>query len=733
MFSSDESKGYPMHGNAVPDANQSLISMLIVEDEPRYLESTRLLLAQYVHRIDTAQTAAQAFTLLDEKHYDLALLDLRLPDGNGHEIMAHIRDHHPDCRVIVASGDSQIESAIQSLRLGAYDYLRKPYEPEELIKTVRNVVRKLQLERDNARMLHQLEQSEQWHRLLVNTSPDVIYTLDAEGHFTYLNDSIQGTLGYMPGELIGRDYTTIIAADQADVALYHFNERRTGERATRNFELLLRRKDDLLSSLTERTSDQSVVVELSSMGMYRPTSLGMGEFLGTYGVARDISARKQAEATIAFQAYHDLLTGLPNRALFKDRLGQAMVLAKRHGQTMATLFLDMDHFKVVNDTLGHLVGDGLLQALAQRLRGSLREGDTLSRIGGDEFMLLLPHIRTRDNAAHIAQKIINSLKQPFDIEGHELYASMSIGIAIYPDDGDNIETLIKHADIAMYHAKDHGRNDYKFFTQDLHKSFTGRLAVENEMRHALDKKEFEVFYQPQVAVESQRIRGMEALIRWNHPTRGMVSPNDFIPIAEESGLITPISEWVMNAACRQAKLWRDSDLPPITMAINLSARQIEHPQFVDKFLRCLHKHMADGKGIEIEITESTLMRDMDGVISKLRKLAEMGVEISIDDFGTGYSSLSYLKKLPIHTIKIDRSFIHDLTGHMNNGSTIVAGIAAMAKGLKLKVVAEGVETQEQLDYLQTLGCDTYQGFFYSRPVNAEAATEILTRHSEQPV
>ena len=714
-----------MFGNAAPNSSQSPISLLIVEDEPRYLESTRLLLSSQVHNIDAALTAKQAYALLAVKRYDIALLDLRLPDGNGHEIMAYIREHLPDCRVIIASGDSEIDSAIQSLRLGAYDYLRKPYEPEDLINTVRNVIRKLGLERENARMTHQIEQSEQWHRLLVNTSPDVIYTLDAHSRFTYLNDSVERTLGYMPGELIGRDYTTLIAEDQLDAALYHFNERRTGERATRNYELLLRRKDDLLSSLTERTSEQRVVVELSAMGMYRPSSLGMGEFIGTYGVARDISARKQAEATITFQAYHDLLTGLPNRALFKDRLGQAMVHAKRHGQTMATLFLDMDHFKVVNDTLGHLVGDGLLQALAQRLRGCLREGDTLSRIGGDEFMLLLPHIRSRDNAAYIAQKILSSLKQPFNIEGNELYAGISIGIAIFPDDGDNIETLIKHADIAMYHAKDNGRNDFKFFTQDLHKSFTGRLAIENEMRHALEKKEFEVFYQPQVAVESQRIRGMEALIRWNHPTRGMVSPNDFIPIAEESGLITPISEWVMAAACKQARLWRDSELPPITMAINLSPRQIEHPQFVDKFVHALHKYMPDGQGIEIEITESTLMRDMDGAVCKLRKLADMGVEISIDDFGTGYSSLSYLKKLPINTIKIDRSFIHDLTGHMNNGSTIVAGIAAMAKGLKLKVVAEGVETQEQLDYLQALGCDTYQGFLFSRPVNAQSATLIL--------
>ena len=716
-------QGDPLTGLSQPP----IINLLIVEDEPRYLESTRLLLSQYVHGIDSAVTGAQAYALLSKRAYDLALLDLRLPDASGHDIMAHIRQHQPHCRVIVMSGDSHIESAIQSLRLGAYDYLRKPYEPDELIKTVRNAALKLQLERDNTRMLLQLEQSEQWHRLLVNTSPDIIYTLDAQGLFTFVNDSIQRTLGYAPAELIGKDYLLLVPPGEMENARHRLNERRTGDRATRNFELQLKRKEDLLTGITERTSQDIVVVEISSMGMYRARDDDSKEFLGTYGVARDISERKQAEATIAFQAYHDLLTGLPNRALFKDRLSQAIVHAKRHGQTLATLFLDMDRFKVVNDTLGHLVGDGLLQAVAQRLRGCLREGDTLSRIGGDEFMLLLPHIRTRDNAAYIAQKILASLKQPFHVEGHEIFVGISIGIAVFPDDGDTIETLVKHADIAMYHAKDSGRNDYKFFTHDLQKSFTGRLAVENEMRHALDKGQFEVYYQPQVSVQDQRIRGMEALIRWNHPSRGIVPPGEFIPIAEESGLIGPISEWVLNAACRQACLWRESELPPITMAVNLSARQIEHPQFVDKFTECLRDHDMTGQGLEIEITESTLMRDMDGSIEKLRRLAELGVEISIDDFGTGYSSLSYLKKLPLHTLKIDRSFIHDLNGHMNNGSTIVAGIAAMAKGLNLNVVAEGVETRAQLEYISTLGCDAYQGYLFSRPVAAVKATEILAR------
>ncbi|MBU1665302.1 MAG: EAL domain-containing protein, partial [Gammaproteobacteria bacterium] len=511
--------------------------------------------------------------------------------------------------------------------------------------------------------------------------------------------------------------------EELDNARYRLNERRTGDRSTRNVDLLLKRKEDLLTGNGEAT----VAVEVSAAGMYRPLPDGSGEFLGTYGVARDISARKQAEATITFQAYHDLLTGLPNRTLFNDRLGQAITQARRQKQALAVLFLDMDRFKVVNDTHGHLVGDGLLQNMAQRLRGSLREGDTLARIGGDEFTLLLPNIHTRHNATLIAEKIIASLKHPFHVDGHEIYSGMSIGIAIYPEDGDNQQTLIKHADLAMYHAKDHGRNDFRFFTHDLQHSLTGRLAVENDMRHALTRGEFEMYYQPQVDIQSQRIRGMEALIRWHHPERGMVPPNDFIPIAEECGLIAPISEWVLDTACKQAKAWRAANLPAISLGVNLSARQIEHPHFVDKFIHSLKENGIDGQGIEIEITESTLMRDMEGAIEKLRRLADQGVEISIDDFGTGYSSLSYLKKLPVHTLKIDRSFIHDLVAP-SNGSTIVAGITAMAKGLHLSVVAEGVETSVQLDYLESIGCDSYQGYLFSRPVTARDATGLLQPH-----
>lgn len=702
-----------------------LVNMLIVEDEPHYLDSTRQLLTPVVSRIDTALDGAQAYAQLRQRQYDLVLLDLHLPDTTGHDIMAWLRLNQPLCRVIIASGDDHIESAIKSLRLGAYDYLRKPYEPEELIQTIRNLVGRIQLEQDNQRLQQQIEYSEEWYRLLVNNSPDIIYTLNARGVFTFLNDSVTRTLGYRPEELIGQDYLVLVPPGEIDHARHRFNDRRTGDRATRNYELRLQRKNDLLTKLAPQSVDNQVVVEISAMGMYRSLPDGDEEFLGTYGVARDVSERKLAEATITFQAYHDQLTSLPNRTLFHDRLGQAMVQAKRHGQNMAIMFLDLDRFKVVNDTLGHPIGDTLLQAVAQRLKACLREGDTLSRIGGDEFMLLLPLVHARDNVIFIAEKILAALKAPFNIEGHEIFIGVSIGIALYPEDGDNRETLIKHADIAMYHAKDHGRNNFKFFTHELNRALSGRLSVENDMRRGLQEGQFQVYYQPQVDIETRRIRGMEALIRWQHPRRGLVLPDDFIHIAEDCGLINPISDWVLSSVCRQANLWSAANLPTATLAVNISPRQIEHPHFVERFMETLLGGCARSNTIEVEITESALMRDVDGAIGKLRKLADQGVGISIDDFGTGYSSLSYLKKLPIHTLKIDRSFVQDLSSH-KSGATIVAGIAAMAKGLKLNVVAEGVETEEQLQYLRELGCDAYQGFYFSHPVDAGKATEILS-------
>lgn len=700
------------------------LKILVVEDEPRYLESTRLLLRHYGHTVTTAVNGAQARARLSDESYDLVLLDLHLPDATGLDILTDMAPQLEQSLVIVVSGDTTIDSAIQALRAGAYDFLRKPYEPEELLKSLRNAARELALKQENRDMQARLERSEQWHRFLVNNSPDIIYTLDAEGRFSCLNDCVEEITGYRKADLLGQLWETLVLEAEREPALWRMNERRTGERATRNYELLL------LKRLPANVSDPAhthVVVELSASGMYQEAADGSRRFVGTYGVARDISERKKAEATITFQAYHDLLTGLPNRALFKDRLTQAIANARRHGSLLAVMFLDLDRFKSVNDTLGHLVGDELLQLTSQRLRHCLREGDTLARIGGDEFMLLLPHIRTRDSAAYIAEKILAALKAPFHLNSHELYISASIGIAVYPDDGVTHETLIKHADIAMYSAKDQGRNDYRFFDSGLNQHLTGRMAVESDLRRGLQRGEFEMHYQPKVDTMHDRIIGMEALIRWHHPQRGLVHPDEFIPIAEESGLIAPMSEWVLDTVCRQARAWRDQALPLAALAVNLPARHIEHPDFVDEFVRVLRDHRLEGSGIGIEITESTLMRDMEGSVHKLRQLSDMGVEISIDDFGTGYSSLSYLKRLPVHCLKIDRSFVHDLHSQ-ENGAPLVAGIVAMAKGLRLNLVAEGVETQAQLEFLRQIGCDAYQGHLFSQAVSAEEATRLLQSH-----
>jgi diguanylate cyclase (GGDEF)-like protein/PAS domain S-box-containing protein len=697
------------------------ISILIVEDEARYLESTRLLLAPYAKEITTAVTGCQAIGILESKRFDIVLLDLGLPDMTGLDVMARARTRWPETIIIVVSGDTSVESAIKALRLGAYDYLRKPYEPEELIKIIRNTTQSLQLHNENRNFQQMLHHSEYLHRLLVNNSPDIIYTLDQQGRFTFLNESAQRILGVDARTLLGKPYEQIVHDHDLDQARYAMNDRRTGERATQNIELRFKLWP---AGAKQPSDDDTVTVELNAMGLYRTTPDGKREFIGSYGVARDISERKRAEATIAFQAYHDLLTGLPNRTLFRDRLGQTIVHAKRHGQKLAVMFLDLDHFKMVNDTLGHLFGDELLQAVSHRLRGCLRETDTLARIGGDEFMVLLPHIQTQNNTATLAQKFITSLREPFHIEEHELFVSISVGAAIYPDDGETLDTLIKHADIAMYHAKDRGRNGYCLYSKALDESLSGQLDLRTGLRRALQRGEFEVHYQPQVDIPTGRIIGMEALVRWRHPEKGIIPPTEFISVAEESGLIGPISDWVLQTVCQQAHIWQQMALPPITLAVNLSSRQIEHPDFVDNFSQILRSYQLDGHRIEIEITESILMRDIEGCIVKLKQLSELGIEVSIDDFGTGYSSLSYLQKLPINTLKIDKSFIHDLNPDLG-GSTIVSGIAAMAKGMHLNLIAEGVESIQQLDFLKTVGCDAYQGFLFSRPIDSKQATRLL--------
>ena len=696
--------------------------ILLVDDDPVVLRSLKDLLATRGYKSDSAIGGQEAICRLDSNEYDLVLLDLHMPYVNGHDVMAHIKDNKLDTSVIVVSGETSFEAARDACAKGAYDFLRKPYATEELIITIHNALKEKRLEKNNKKMNAQLRESERLHRYLVNTSPDIIYILDKDGHFTFINERIETLLGFEKTELIGKHYSILVHHDDLEAAKYVFNERRIGKRASTNVELRLKCKDDGAPRFFET---RTVPIELSSMGIYNTGPDKKKTYLGTYGVARDITDRKIAEDTITFQAYHDLLTKLPNRALLRDRLGLAISQAKREREMLAVMFLDLDRFKNVNDTLGHMIGDELLQQVSNRLRSCVREGDTLARFGGDEFALLLPKINhSREDVESIAEKIINVLKQPFSVDGHELYVSTSIGISLYPQDGINMDTLIKNADIAMYHVKGQGKNGYQFYSNDMNKPYFKNLSMETGIHKALEQEQFSLVYQPQINLKTGDIVGVEALLRWEHPEHGNISPSEFIPFAEESGLIVKIGEWVLETALNELKGWRDAGLPEIRMSINMSARHIAEKSFVPSIRNILRRLELPGDALEIEITENAIMDDMDDIVRKLKQLADMDVTIAIDDFGTGYSSLSYLHKLPIQTLKIDRTFLKE-SRYAKDDHTIVNTIVAMAKGLHLNVIAEGVETQSQLDYLREIECHEAQGFLFGKPLTPDIISQLL--------
>lgn len=698
--------------------------LLLVDDEPLLLKSLHAILLPHGYEVEIASSGRRALERLHQQRFDLVLLDLGMPDISGYEILDFVAGSRSDTSVIVVSGDSSINSAIRALRSGADDFLRKPYEPEEMLHTVSRALAKRKLVKENEIMSKQLHQSEKWHRYLVNNSPDLIYTLDHNGNFTFLNDTVETLLGYRKDDLLGKHYSTIVHEDDLPNANFVVNERRTGDRAARNVELRLKASDHAAHPYEVR----SLTIELNAMGIYEegePPDIPK-RFVGTYGIAKDISARKKAEEMINYQAFHDLLTGLPNRVLFKDRLRLAIAQAKRNNQKFAVMFLDLDRFKVVNDTLGHVVGDELLLSVGARLRHCLREGDTLARLGGDEFTLLLPQILAATDAAVIAKKIIEALERPFQIDGNELFATVSIGVAMYPDDGETIDSLIKNADIAMYNTKAHGRNNFQFYVPSMNVLFSEHLSLENKMRKALERNEFVILYQPQINIATNRIVGMEALLRWQHPTRGLLPPVEFIGLAEETGLIVSIGNWVLQTACAQMRSWREAGIALERIAVNLSPQQLEQSNFVDSVL-AITSQGSFGNYLELEITESAIMKDVENAITKLKVLGSAGVKIAIDDFGTGYSSLSYLKKFPVHSVKIDQSFVHDIT--KEGDISIVRAIVAMAKGLRLNVVAEGVETEHQLASLRALACDEMQGFLFSYPLTVIEATKLLKQDS----
>jgi diguanylate cyclase (GGDEF)-like protein len=442
----------------------------------------------------------------------------------------------------------------------------------------------------------------------------------------------------------------------------------------------------------------------------------------------DISDRKRAEEQIEFHAYHDVLTHLPNRKLFTDRLRHALTRAKRSGKSVAVMFIDVDHFKTINDTLGHTSGDELLLEMARRLRECVREDDTVARLGGDEFAIILVDLREPDDAMLVAQKILDAVQEPLTIAGMPLVVTASIGISTYPVDGVDPESLLRNADSAMYRAKEGGRNTYQLCTDEMKRRAMERLSLESRLRIAVHEQQLVLAYQPQINLVTGRTIGVEALVRWNDPERGLIEPASFIPIAEETRLIVPLGEWVLRTACKQTKEWQERGAGPIRIAVNLSARQFQQHDLVEMVLSALEDSGLGASSLELEITETTAMQNADATVETLHALRRIGVGISIDDFGMGYSSLNYLRRFPITALKIDRAFVNDLA--VNDGdAAIVSAVISMARSLRLRVVAEGVETAEQFAFLRSKECDEAQGYYFSRPVMTDEATRyLLDRH-----
>ncbi len=554
----------------------------------------------------------------------------------------------------------------------------------------------------------ELCKSEHRYQTLVETAPDVVYQLGLDGEVLSLNPAFERITGWSVNEMIGRRFTSIVHPDDVPAADDAFRQVVEHGRTATPLELRIR------SRTGEYLSGEFSSAPIREQGM----------IVGAFGMARDITERKQAESRLRHISYHDPLTELPNRELFLDRLNQAVLHARRFRQMLAVLFLDLDRFKPINDTLGHGVGNLLLKAVAVRISQCVREGDTVARQGSDEFLILFPGINREQDAMLVAKKVNSALAEGFSLLGHELVLTASIGISLFPSDGTDGETLLKNADAAAYQAKALGGDSYRFYAPTTNAQAVRKLLLENTFRKALEREEFLLYYQPQVDLVSGRITGAEALVRWRHPSLGLLPPMEFIPMAEETGLIVPLGEWILRKACGQGKEWRESRSVPFRMAVNLSMRQFLNNDIAEMVGRTLDTSGLDPGSLDLELTESILMRDADRTIETLRDLKSLGVHITIDDFGTGYSSLSYLKNLPLSTLKLDLAFVSTLTNSRRD-EAISKAIISLAHTLDLKVIAEGVETADQRDFLRTLGCDEMQGFLFSKPLPAEEISGIM--------
>ncbi len=688
------------------------INVLAIEDNPDDAELIRRMLIKVREPSFTfvqASRLSDGLQLLRDKEvsFDIVLLDLRLPDSEGMDSVLDIRRQSPTIPIIVFTGLDDDEVAIKALHLDVQDYLTKGQIDRNLL------VRSIRYAIERKRSVEALRNSEARFRRLSESGIIGIAYFDTDGRIIDGNDK----------------FLAMIGANREDLAAGR-----------------VRRWERLVPSAW-KTRMREASEEFRTTGRITPyeteyLSRDGSKYWGLFGAAKldgqpnqiafivDITERKRLEEEITHMAHHDVLTGLPNRRLFMELIRFEIAEARRNQTKTGLLFLDLDRFKEVNDTLGHEAGDQLLRMVAERLRASIRDSDAVARIGGDEFSILLAGITRPEDITDIARKILDAFREKCVIASHEFTITASMGISVYPDDSNTIESLFRYADIALYHAKTRGRNTFEFYNPDINRRSVERLKFENALRRTVTHRELTVHYQPQIDIGTGRIVSAEALVRWNHPELGLLDAKRFIPTAESIGIITTIDEWVLRTACMQLKTWLDAGYAPLSIAANLSSRVFQKPGFADTISKILDETGVPPHFVDIEITESVAVVAVARTIDCLHELAGKGVRITIDDFGTGYASLNNLKRLPFQRLKIDQTFVKDIANDPDDRA-IVGAVTAMAHQMKISVVAEGVETAEQLSCLTEIRCDEAQGYFFNRPLPPEEFTKIMAENRHQ--
>lgn len=686
--------------------------LLITRDRNLEKRCTGLLseVAREVLTVESVDRVTDATRRLKQSDvFDAVMMDWDLPATPGFETLLLLMGAAPELPIIVLGDDPSLSQQMNLVEHGAQDYLlKRRLDADTLIAMVHTAIARKARERI-------LFSDKERAQVTLNCMGDAVLSTDANGRVTFLNPVAERLTGWSSSEGSGRKLTEVFQV--LDAA--------TREPIVPSLEFEVGKGRTMIlppNCVLVRRDGYELPIEDSAAPIHDRS----GGVAGLVVVFHDVTQAQAMVQRMTHLAQHDILTSLPNRGLLDDRLEQGIALAQRHGRRLAILFIDLDHFKHINDSLGHLIGDQLLRAVALRIRSCVRSSDTVSRQGGDEFIVLLSEISDAEDAALIADKIRLTVLESYTIEGHLLQLTASIGVSVYPEDGANAEGLIQGADTAMYHAKEKGKNRSQFFKEEMNLHAAERQLIRADLRHALARSEFMLEYQPKVNLDSGAITGVEALIRWRHPTRGILPPLEFINIAEDSGLIVQIGQWVLRAACMQAQRWLADDVHFGTVAVNISAVEFRNEKFLEEICGILASTGLEPHYLELELTETAVMRDFEATSTVLQSLSAMGIRIAVDDFGTGYSNLSYLKRFPINTLKLDKSFVHDIT-YNTNIATIVRSVIHMGQGLHLKVVAEGIETAGQLQFLQAADCAEGQGYYFSKPLAAEECRSLLSQ------